>query len=241
MAKKEKNKNQYNVPASKFGTIFIMSLLLISIAIFVYFTINYWKKTWWDSNDGDLLGIAKLIENIGSSSKSFLVYFVLPIGLGLLISAFIYPLNKGKTVNVLFVVMIALASISVLTTIALWIIWIIKVSNTIAFYMNLACCIAIISTPSFVVLMKGTCEKCGTFGCMVNTKNSSSKTYSTHNVSGRYETVSADIKDESGNKVGTLETQVYRPAYSYTSSKTTTTKIYVCKICGNVTETKSTS
>ena len=218
---------------------------VIVIAIAVVFTIIYvlgvsltWDKEFWSKDDyiGNIFGPASDSLKYGFSSWTNAIFTaILPLVFSGIILASLY-LNDKKYVFVCFIALLLLFAVPFIASIVFYIMMFVSCTPTVALLYNLCFGICLTNLLPFVILSSSTCLSCYHFNTKELIDKTKTKSYSSHYVPGGNRTVKADVKDNSGNVIGTIETQRYEKGYSYTSSETTTTRRYKCTVCGKVTE-----
>ena len=119
---------------------------------------------------------------------------------------------------------------AVLVTISVW--YYKTKGYTPAFWWNWSFLWTSVYVAKFFCVMGGACPKCKILGVKKLVGSDERKGTATGYVAPGYETVTADIKDESGNKVGTVEAKVHRDGYSYEYNTKTVVRHYHCENCG---------
>ena len=218
---------------------------IIVIVAAVVFTLIYvlgvsltWNKEFWDKDDyiGNIFGPAIDSLEYGFSSWTNAIFTaILPILFSSIILSLLY-LNDKKYVFASFLTIMLIFSIPFVASIVFYIMMFVSCTPTVALLYNLCFGVCLTNALPACVLGTSTCLSCYHFNTKELIGKTKTKSYSTNYVPGGTRTVKADVKDNSGNIIGTVETKRYEKGYSYTSSETTTTRRYKCTVCGNVTE-----
>ena len=231
-------------------------LILIGInisllALFIIMLVLNWNHSFWEGvqfkvKDGsvftDLFDPMKMsLEHSLTGTNNIIFTFVLPIATSLVLTILAFVLCSKKYIKLYVTTITWIMSISTLLGFVTYIILFFACNSVTLILYNVGNGMFISSLIPFIVTMVNTCGKCGYFNTKKLVKESTYKTYTPKYVEGGYRTITTEIKDESGNNLGSLETKVYEQGHTYMSTSTTKTKQYICIKCGDVSETTSKS
>lgn len=235
MEKKNKDK------LSKSRQTLMIILTLLAVIVYGLCVVLFWDYDWWNAkfaecNSGLFNAIQIVVYIVLNCFHSWLSAGILiagPIVLGCLIIA-VLSKQKGKYMKGYSIFTYTLFNIA-------WPVGI--VASIVAAFMKdmhiatmvctIGCGTFLLMLFPFIALCKGSgmCKKCGCYG----KEKIDSKTYSgSHEtyVPGGYKYDKYDVKDESGNKVGTLETKKYEEGYYKTETYSSEEICYRCINCG---------
>ena len=236
-----KSKVQSSYTKNQIIAIIVGVVLSLAYVLCVVFT---WDSGFWKRDDyiGNIFGPAKdSLKYAFSSWINVIFTFIMPIIFMSVNIGVIFGTLDKQIVKILYIVIWAVESTLFLASFVTYIIMFVNCTPVIAMIYNLCFGVSLIYFLPFVMLLSSTCTKCYHLNTKELIDTTKRKSYSTNYVPGGYRTVKADVKDESGNVIGSIETQRYEKGHSYTSSNTTVTRRYKCSVCGNVTESSSSS
>ena len=224
----------------------IIYTILVCVCVGVMFLLykltwnldGYWDDHWEGYYQGDILGMPfDFIKHNWHNFTSILLYVILPISLLVLFIIVLFKLNSGKYVGVgLTTIHFLLMFVWGIAILVFIILLMVRYTAERAFFLNFCFNVFFVSAPQTIYLMYQTCFKCGFFNMKQKIREESHTEWKEHHSPGGYRNVSVDIKDQRGNKVGSIETQRYEEGRSYTTATTTTTYTFVCKHCEDISQ-----
>lgn len=236
--------NKKTEDLNKKNQIILIICALVMMLVYVLGVALSWDQSFWKRDDyvGNIFGPAKdSIKYAFSSWTNAIFALIIPLILASIHISLLIGLCSKKKIKIYYTPICLMASLPLTASIVMYIVMFVNCTPTIALIYNLCFGASMVNFPAFLSVMLSTCEKCYHYQTKELLSTTKKKSYSTNYVPGGYRTVKADVKDNSGNVIGTIETQRYEKGHSYTSSSTTTTRKYKCTVCGNVTESTSSS
>lgn len=242
MVKKATKKTSNKVsPSKSIFACFLVDLFITLIVCAIYLALHFylWDEKWWDEHKFKSLlfvsylsyglnGLWRCNSSILYALLYLLGYFVVVIGCGMG-TGNSYRGHRREPVERLQLIA-SIVLFAVLVTISVW--YYKTKSYTSAFWWNWSFLWTSVYVAKYFCVMGGACPRCKILGVKKLVGSDERKGTATGYVAPGYETVTADIKDESGNKVGTVEAKVHRDGYSYEYNTKTVVRHYHCENCG---------
>lgn len=236
MEKIDKNEKQHNSRQTLMIILTLLAVIAYGVCVVLFWDYDWWNAKFAECHSGlfNVFQIAfYIVANCFHSWLSAGIFIAGPIVLGCLIIV-VLSKQKGKYMK----------GYSILTYTLFNIAWPVGiVASIVASFMKdmhiatmvsvIGCGIFLLMLFPFIALCKGSgmCKKCGCYGKQKIDSKSYSGSYETY-VPGGYKYNTYDVKDESGNKVGTLETKKYEEGHYKTNTYSTEDVCYRCINCG---------
>ncbi|PWM74569.1 MAG: hypothetical protein DBX59_03310 [Bacillota bacterium] len=241
MAEKKRINQQWD---RKFPLLGVFGMfLIIAVLVAAYGAYHYWC---WESgtvydyrkNDYFLNSMISYVLDSWKNSGLIALGIVLPIILFVVTSSFgksIYGVTKGNPLAVLFGIMVVF---SVAAQIVLLILCKqkVQISQDIAaqyaFWYPIMFVVMLFFIVQLAYVLEKKCMHCGYIHTLDLEETSHYSYEVKHTTGGKYETRTAEIKDDCNQKIGEIETKEYVPVSHYTTTHTRNLSKYVCKRCG---------
>ena len=236
---------------NKKGQLCTMLFHLSFIILFVFVLLVNWNQQMWEDiqfkvRDGsvveDLLKpVFASLEHAFSSKTNVIFLVLLPIVLSLVLVILIFIFCNKKNISKYNAFLSNTFTWPLLASIGIYISLFYVDNSLMVMLYNIFFGLFFISLAPFILAMVKTCHNCGYFNTKKCISASSTESYYPKHVEGGYRTIKADVKDSSGNIVGTVEAKKYEEGYTYAATSTSTIKRYRCSNCGNITEVEHTT
>ena len=215
---------------------------LVCMVAFVVGAVLIWDGDFWDKKDyiGNIFGpLGDLIEYTFSSWTNAIVLCILAIVYTSIMTAALFKNNQKHIGGYYIFISITFGGLELLSLVFHFIIFS-SCTPTKAMLYSIFTASSYVALIPFAVTQALTCMKCWYFNTKKEISKATFKEYETNYVPGGYRTVKADIKDESGTVIGSVEGKRYEEGYSYTSSSKKVVKTYQCTNCGDITKVEHT-
>ena len=215
---------------------------LVCMVAFVVGAILVWDGDFWNKKDyiGNVFGpLSHLIKYTFSSWPNAIVLCVLAIVYTSSITGALF-VNDKKYIGGYYTFISASFGVLELLSLVFHFIIFNSCTPTKAMLYSIFTGLAFVTAFPFMMVQTLTCFKCWYFDTKKEISKATFKEYETNYVPGGYRTVKADIKDESGTVIGSVEGKRYEEGYSYTSSSKKVVKTYQCTNCGDITKVEHT-